>query len=76
MRWKGSYGHERTSTARSESESRMSNAVTPAEKKRPTWMVGGATILSFVALLYIIEVIDGLSGHRFDQDGIRPLEVD
>ena len=54
----------------------MSNAVTPAEKKRPTWMVGGATILSFVALLYIIEVIDGLSGHRFDQDGIRPLEVD
>lgn len=49
---------------------------TPVEKKRPGWMVGGATIVSFVALLYVIEAIDQVSGSRLEQDGIRPLEVD
>ena len=39
-------------------------------------MVGGATIVSFVALLYVIEAIDQVSGSRLEQDGIRPLEVD
>jgi membrane associated rhomboid family serine protease len=46
------------------------------EKKRPAWMVGGATIVSFVALLYIIEIWDNLSGHRLEDNGIRPLETD
>jgi membrane associated rhomboid family serine protease len=46
------------------------------EKKRPTWMVGGATIVSFVALLYIVEIWDNLSGHRLEDNGIRPLETD
>ncbi|MDT5150039.1 MAG: hypothetical protein QOI01_1772, partial [Mycobacterium sp.] len=32
----------------------MSN-VTPTAKKRPAWIVGGATVVSFVALLYLIE---------------------
>jgi membrane associated rhomboid family serine protease len=45
-------------------------------KKRPAWMVGGATIVSFVALLYLIEVWDNLSGHSLDENGIRPLETD
>jgi membrane associated rhomboid family serine protease len=49
---------------------------TPEPKKRPTWMVGGATVVSFVALLYIIEIWDNLSGHRLDENGIRPLESD
>ncbi len=49
---------------------------TPIEKKRPGWMVGGATIVSFVALLYVIEAVDQVSGGRLEQDGIRPLEVD
>jgi membrane associated rhomboid family serine protease len=48
----------------------------PVAKKRPGWMVGGATIVSFVALLYVIEAIDQVSGSRLEQDGIRPLEVD
>lgn len=51
-----------------------SSTATP--KKRPTWMVGGATIVSFVALLYIIEIWDNLSGHRLEENGIRPLETD
>jgi len=51
---------------------------TPATqtKKRPTWMVGGATILTFVALLYLVELIDQLTGHSLDANGIRPLEAD
>ena len=38
---------------------------TPATQanKRPRWVVGGATILTFVALLYLVELIDQLSGH-------------
>lgn len=51
---------------------------TPATqpKKRPHWVVGGATILTFVALLYVVELADQLSGNRLDRNGIRPLETD
>jgi membrane associated rhomboid family serine protease len=44
--------------------------------KRPRWLVGGATILTFVALLYLVELIDQLTGHSLDANGIRPLESD
>src|ERR1700742_2607503 len=44
--------------------------------KRPQWMVGGATILTFVALLYLVELIDQLTRHSLDVNGIRPLETD
>jgi membrane associated rhomboid family serine protease len=46
------------------------------EKKRPAWMVGGLTIISFVVLLWLIELWDSLTKHRLDQNGIRPLETD
>jgi membrane associated rhomboid family serine protease len=49
---------------------------TPQAKTRPRWMVGGATILTFVALLYLAELIDQLSRHSLDGNGIRPLEAD
>jgi membrane associated rhomboid family serine protease len=51
---------------------------TPAGRanKRSAWVVGGATIISFVALLYVAELVDQLSGHRLDENGIRPLEAD
>ena len=39
-------------------------------------MVGGATILTFVALLYLVELIDQLTHHSLDCNGIRPLEAD
>jgi len=48
----------------------------PQPKKRPTWVVGGITIVSFVALLYVIELIDSLNRHDLDDNGIRPLETD
>jgi membrane associated rhomboid family serine protease len=51
-------------------------ATAPPQKKRPAWVVGGVTILSFVVLLWVIELWDSLTNHRLDQNGIRPLEAD
>lgn len=45
-------------------------------KKRAAWVVGGVTIVSFIVLLYVIELFDSLSNHRLDENGIRPLETD
>lgn len=44
--------------------------------KWPVWKTGGATILTFVALLYLIEIVDTLTGHALDRNGIRPLRTD
>jgi membrane associated rhomboid family serine protease len=51
---------------------------TPARqaKNRPRWVVGGATILTFVALLYLAELIDLLTDHSLDGNGIRPQTTD
>jgi membrane associated rhomboid family serine protease len=49
---------------------------TPERKKRPAWVTGGVTILTFVALLYLVEVFNQLSGDRLDNNGIKPLETD
>jgi membrane associated rhomboid family serine protease len=51
----------------------------PTETSPSRWSgakVGGATILSFVALLYLIELVDQLTGHSLDRNGIRPLQTD
>lgn len=53
----------------------MGTTETPPAKW-PTWKVGGTTILTFVALLYLIELVDQLTGHSLDRNGIRPLEAD
>ena len=75
MRWKGSYGLEGSLVTVPGGYRGMAGP--PAEpKKRPAWVVGGATVLSFVVLLWVIELVDALSGHRLDSNGIRPLETD
>jgi membrane associated rhomboid family serine protease len=51
----------------------------PTETSPSRWSgakVGGATILTFVALLYLIELVDQLTGHALDRNGIRPLQTD
>jgi membrane associated rhomboid family serine protease len=45
-------------------------------KKRSTATAGAATILTFVVLLYLVELIDQLTRHSLDANGIRPLEAD
>ncbi|SKF89503.1 peptidase, S54 family [Mycobacteroides abscessus subsp. massiliense] len=47
-----------------------------ARPGRPQWVTGGILVASFVALLYVVEGIDSVTGHRLDENGIRPLETD
>ncbi|MDT5248899.1 MAG: hypothetical protein QOJ28_1533 [Mycobacterium sp.] len=55
----------------------MTGLPTTEPKKSATWKVAGVTILSFVAVLYVIEAYDYfLDNQALDQDGIRPWEVD
>ncbi|WP_428844373.1 rhomboid family intramembrane serine protease [Mycolicibacter sinensis] len=48
----------------------------PRPDKKSAWRTGGATVVGFVALLYLIEAVDQFGGHRLDRNGIRPLETD
>ncbi|MFN8227050.1 MAG: rhomboid family intramembrane serine protease [Mycobacterium sp.] len=48
----------------------------PQREKRPAWKTGATTIVTFVALLYVVELLDVLSNHRLETHGIRPLEAD
>ncbi|UXA16687.1 rhomboid family intramembrane serine protease [Mycobacterium sp. SMC-4] len=52
------------------------SALPAKPKKRPAWLVGGLTIVSFVILLWLIELYDSLTGHQLDSNGIRPLDTD
>jgi membrane associated rhomboid family serine protease len=49
---------------------------TTEPKKPAPWKVGGAAILSFVALLYLIEAWDALHHQELNGDGILPRERD
>ncbi|MEB3023843.1 rhomboid family intramembrane serine protease [[Mycobacterium] crassicus] len=48
----------------------------PAPRGKPAWQTGGATVIGFVALLYLVEAFDQVGGHQLDRNGIRPLETD
>jgi membrane associated rhomboid family serine protease len=54
----------------------VTGPVKPQPKKRPAWVTGGITILTFVAILYIVEALNQVSGDRLDNNGIKPLETD
>lgn len=42
----------------------------------PRALVAAEVIVGFVALLYVVELVDTLTGHRLDGGGVRPREVD
>lgn len=42
------------------------------ETRRPTWQIAGATVLGFVALLYVLEAIDTAANHKLDEYGVEP----
>lgn len=56
--------------------SRGRTGTKPQARQRSAWMVGGATVVTFVALLYLVELIDQLTRHSLDGNGIRPLTAD
>ncbi|OBJ34137.1 rhomboid family intramembrane serine protease [Mycolicibacter heraklionensis] len=55
---------------------RGGTAPTPRPEEKSLWRTGGATIIAFVGLLYLIEAVDQVGGHQLDRNGIRPLETD
>ena len=44
--------------------------------RSPRAVVAAQVIVSFVAMLYVVELVDTLLGHRLDQGGVRPREAD
>lgn len=42
----------------------------------PRALVAAEVIIGFVALLYVVELVDTLTGHRLDGGGVRPRQVD
>lgn len=44
--------------------------------RKPEWQTGGVIVIVFIGLLYLIEALDQVGGHRLDRNGIRPLEID
>ena len=43
---------------------------------RPTWVRAGLVVGGFVALLWLLEVVDTVSGHRLDAYGVHPRTDD
>ncbi len=55
----------------------MSYPTRPATVTRtPRGIVAAETIGTFVALLYVLELVDTLLGNRLDAAGVRPREVE
>jgi len=48
----------------------------PTRTRRPPALVALQVIVGFVAVLYVIELVDTLAGHRLDDGGVRPRQVD
>jgi membrane associated rhomboid family serine protease len=48
----------------------------PTGTRSPRALVALEVIIAFVALLYVVELVDSLTGHRLDGGGVRPREVD
>ena len=41
-------------------------------RRRPAWQVAGPTVVGFVTLLWVIEVVDVALGNDLDRWGVRP----
>ena len=40
--------------------------------RRPTWQSAAAVTLGFVAVLWLIEVVDSVANHKLDEFGVEP----
>lgn len=54
----------------------MRTSTRPEADRAPRSLVALEVIIGFVVVLYLVELVDTLSGHRLDQGGVRPREVD
>ncbi|WP_067437918.1 rhomboid family intramembrane serine protease [Nocardioides jensenii] len=54
----------------------LPDARTSPTEETPRWVSAAATIGSFVALLWVIELVDTVMNNRLDAEGVRPRETD
>ena len=54
------------------SSSRSSSLPAGQSRRRSVWTVAGGLALGFVALLWLLEIVDATSGYNLDDDGVRP----
>ncbi len=54
----------------------MSLPTPPTTRRTAPALLAAEVICGFVALLYVIELADTLMGHRLEDGGVRPREVD
>lgn len=48
----------------------------PTATRAPQGRVAAQVIVGFVAMLYVVELVDSLMAHRLDEGGVRPRQVD
>jgi membrane associated rhomboid family serine protease len=48
----------------------------PTTDRAPRSLVALQVIVAFVALLYVVELVDTVMGHRLDEAGVRPRATD
>jgi membrane associated rhomboid family serine protease len=48
---------------------------TPQTTRRPPWQTAGIVIIAFVAVLWVIEIVNSASGGDLTDDGIRPRQL-
>ncbi|MFC9555502.1 rhomboid family intramembrane serine protease [Rhodococcus sp. NPDC056960] len=49
---------------------------TPSPKSRPLWLQSAILVGGFTMLLYVIEIVDVLSGERLERNGVEPRSID
>lgn len=48
----------------------------PQTARRPPWQLAGIVILAFVAVLWVVEIINSARGGALTEDGIHPRQLD
>ena len=54
------------------SSSRSSSLPAEQSRRLSVWTAAGGLALGFVALLWLLEIVDAASGYNLDDDGVRP----
>lgn len=77
--WRGNCGRESSSEAIVSTPiepGRFGQAPAPAPSKKPAWQQAAILVGGFAMVLYVIEIIDVLSGESLERAGVEPRSLD